>query len=147
LTSASPRMFAGLLFVVMLMAENRRSTTWATWLTIPLIVLLWANLDAATVGIPLLYLTLKALGAAIDAWRSQETRTANARRGSTPPLGSLFLAEIALLATLATPLGAGLWWELIGQLQAGAGALASGTTWVWGSPAGVAMAVLLTLAA
>lgn len=158
LTSAGPRMFAGLLFVLLLMAESRRSvtqetTTWATWLTIPLIVLLWANLDAATVGIPLLYLTLKALGTAIDncaidAWRSRETRTANERRGSTPPFGShLFLAEIALLATLATPLGAGLWWELLGQMGTAAGALASGTTWIWGSPAGVAMAALLTLAA
>ncbi|MEX0794174.1 MAG: hypothetical protein WD045_13645 [Pirellulaceae bacterium] len=145
LTSAGPRMFAGLLFVVMLILDGRRVTQWTTWLAIPLIVLLWANLDAATVGIPLIYLALKAMGAALDGWRSRETT--NERRGLTPPLGALFLAELALLVTLATPLGARLWWELIGQLQTTASALASGTTWIWASPAGIAMAALLLLAA
>lgn len=152
LTSAGPRMFAGLLFVLLLLADNRRATSWMTWLATPLIVLLWANLDATTVGIPLLYLTLKAVGAAFDGWQSRETsllpaKTTNERRGLTPPLGALFLAELALLVTLATPLGARLWWELLGQLQTTASALASGTTWIWASPAGVAMAALLLLAA
>jgi len=145
LTLASPRMFAGLLFVLLLMLDGQRVTQWTTWLAIPLIVLLWANLDATTVGIPLIYLTLKAIGTAVDGWRSRET--VQERRGLSPPFGALFLAEIALLATLATPLGAGLWWEMIGQLQSTAGALFAGSTWVWGSPAGVAMAVLLLLAA
>jgi hypothetical protein len=121
LTIARPEVFglacfASLLLIATSLERNSevadsRLPAWL-WLAVPALFALWANLDG-TVVLGVGFFGLLAIGQCVDGWRKHGQLTTALRNGNVQSI--IYLAEIALLASLLQPNGLALWSHAMGM--------------------------------
>ena len=144
ITLLRPELFGLCCFVVLLWQIHRWQNDAdemprSSWVFVPLLFALWANLDGS-VFVGVFLMGCLALGGLIDsAWR---TRSIGEAIGEPRSRRLVLLAELSAAATLLQPLGLDLWFDLCGGIRSTVveSAAPCGRSWEvsipWSWPAG-----------